>query len=267
MVPPGLSSRLRIANASTGRERCSRTKQTKTWSKDSASKGKAKMSACWNSTLVSPARSALRLASAIESAEISTEVKRASGLRWARVTVWAPTPHPDLEHLAPARVRGVGVQQVDQRTGLILQALVLPQVIAVYIRFAHGSTFVPRRRHVSNRQCRLSVGARRRAGPGRSREGSEWCRLSLCSILPRFSNTSNCCAPASYGTRDRYAAALSWRPNRSESFLRSIRFSTSMVTARFESKNTRECKNRSATSELSMPAKNSASSSDSHGKK
>ena len=34
------------------------------------------------------------------------------------------------------------MQQVDQRTGLILQALVLPQVIAVDIRFAHGSTFV-----------------------------------------------------------------------------------------------------------------------------
>ena len=51
---------------------------------------------------------------------------------------------PDLEHPAPARVGGVGMQQVDQRTGLILQALVLPQVIAVDVRFAHGSTFVYR---------------------------------------------------------------------------------------------------------------------------
>src|SRR6266487_1151545 len=89
MVPPSLSICLTIAKAATGRERCSRTKQTKTWSKDSALKGKAKMSACRNSTLVSPARSALRLASAIESAETSTDVNRASGLRWARVTVVA----------------------------------------------------------------------------------------------------------------------------------------------------------------------------------
>ena len=52
------------------------------------------------------------------------------------------------------------MQQVDQRTGLILQALVLPQVIAVDIRFAHGSTFVSRRRRVSNRLYSPSVGMR-----------------------------------------------------------------------------------------------------------
>ena len=69
---------------------------------------------------------------------------------------------PNLEHPAPARVSGVGMQQVDQRTGLILQALVLPQVIAVYIRLAHGSTFVSRRWHVSNRHRRPSVGVRGR---------------------------------------------------------------------------------------------------------
>ena len=54
------------------------------------------------------------------------------------------------------------MQQVDQRTGLILQALVLPQVIAVDIRFAHGSTFVRRRRDVSNQFCSVSVGMRGR---------------------------------------------------------------------------------------------------------
>src|SRR6266705_3379824 len=89
MLPPGLSTLLRTDKASTGREKCSRTKQTNTWSKDSALKGKAKMSACRNSTLVRPARSALRFASAIESAETSTDVNRAPGLRWARVTVVA----------------------------------------------------------------------------------------------------------------------------------------------------------------------------------
>ena len=94
MVPPGLSSLLRITNASTGRARCSKTKQTKMWSNDSALKGKAKMSACRNSTLVSPAEATFRLASAMESADTSTAVKRAPGLRRARVTVWAPTPHP-----------------------------------------------------------------------------------------------------------------------------------------------------------------------------
>ena len=55
----------------------------------------------WNSTLVSPARSARRLASAIESAEISTDVKFASWLRWAKVTVSAPTPHPTSSTLLP----------------------------------------------------------------------------------------------------------------------------------------------------------------------
>src|SRR6266498_2712934 len=101
MVPPGRSSPFRIARAATGRERCSRTKQTKTWSKDSASKGGAKTSACRSSTFASPARSTLRLASAIESAERSTDVNRAPGLRWARVTVWAPTPHPTSSTVLP----------------------------------------------------------------------------------------------------------------------------------------------------------------------
>jgi glutamate-1-semialdehyde 2,1-aminomutase len=50
---------------------------------------------------------------------------------------------PYLEHLAPAWICGVGVQQVHQRSGLVLQALVLTLVIAVHIRLAHG---VPRTR-------------------------------------------------------------------------------------------------------------------------
>jgi len=55
MLPPGLSTFPRIAKASTGCDRCSRTKQTKTWSKDPLSKGRAKMSACRHSTFVIPA--------------------------------------------------------------------------------------------------------------------------------------------------------------------------------------------------------------------
>jgi hypothetical protein len=46
-----------------------------------------------------------------------------------------------LEHLAPIRVNRVGVQQVDQGSALMVQALVLPSLISVYISFAHGSTF------------------------------------------------------------------------------------------------------------------------------
>ena len=41
------------------------------------------MSACRNSTFARPAAPALRLASASDSAETSTDVKLASGLRWA----------------------------------------------------------------------------------------------------------------------------------------------------------------------------------------
>jgi hypothetical protein len=50
------------------------------------------------------------------------------------------------------------MQQVDQRTGLILQPLVLPQMIAVDIRFVHGFAFVLRRRDDSNQLCSVSVG-------------------------------------------------------------------------------------------------------------
>lgn len=46
---------------------------------------------------------------------------------------------PSLEHRAPAGVDGVGVQQVDQRSGLSLQALVLARLIAVYVDVTHGS--------------------------------------------------------------------------------------------------------------------------------
>jgi hypothetical protein len=57
-------------------------------------KGKAKMSASAKRTLSSPAAFARRLASAIDAAEMSTEVNWAPGLFWARMTVWAPTPQP-----------------------------------------------------------------------------------------------------------------------------------------------------------------------------
>jgi hypothetical protein len=60
-----------------------------------------------------------------------------------------------FEHEAPARVCGVGVQQLDQRSGLILQALVLPRVITGHIRFAHDSV---------RKVC--SIGSVRVAGAG-----------------------------------------------------------------------------------------------------
>jgi len=42
-----------------------------------------------------------------------------------------------FEHRAPARIGGVGVQQIDQRSGLVLQALILAWLIAVYVGVAH----------------------------------------------------------------------------------------------------------------------------------
>ena len=60
------------------------------------------MSPCRSATLPRPARSTRRRASAIESAEMSTDVNRASGLRVASVTVWAPTPQPASSTVLPA---------------------------------------------------------------------------------------------------------------------------------------------------------------------
>jgi hypothetical protein len=45
-----------------------------------------------------------------------------------------------FEDDAPGGVSGVGVQQPDQRAGLIMQALVLPRVVAVHVRLAHVVT-------------------------------------------------------------------------------------------------------------------------------
>jgi hypothetical protein len=45
-----------------------------------------------------------------------------------------------FEDDAPGGVSGVGVQQLDQRAGLIMQALVLPRVVAVHVLVAHVVT-------------------------------------------------------------------------------------------------------------------------------
>jgi hypothetical protein len=80
---------------------------------------------------------------------------------------------PGLEHPTPARVRGVGVQQVDQRSSLMPQALVLPRVIAVYISFVHGprlpSSGPPS--FVLRQACVLNVIANPRA---RQRAAKHW---------------------------------------------------------------------------------------------
>jgi hypothetical protein len=49
-------------------------------------------------------------------------------------------PAPRLEHDAPGGVSGVGVQQLDERPGLIVQARVFLRVIAVHVREAHALT-------------------------------------------------------------------------------------------------------------------------------
>src|SRR5262249_6497091 len=51
---------------------------------------------------------------------------------------------PDLKHNTAGGVCRVGVQQVNQRSSLILQTLVLTRVVAVYISFAHDFTFLRR---------------------------------------------------------------------------------------------------------------------------
>ncbi len=100
-VPPGRSSRPSILSASSGWARCSRTKQTKTWSKEAGAKGSAKISACRNRTLVRQAASVARWAAAMDVAEMSIEVKRAPVLLRARVTVCAPTPQPASRTVLP----------------------------------------------------------------------------------------------------------------------------------------------------------------------
>ena len=68
---------------------------------DPSSNGRSKMSPWRNSTFVSPAASARRVASATDCSETSTDVNRACGLRRASVMVWAPTPHPASSTLLP----------------------------------------------------------------------------------------------------------------------------------------------------------------------
>ena len=43
-----------------------------------------------------------------------------------------------LEHRAPGRIRGVGVEQLDKGTCLVMQALVLARVVAVDVALAHA---------------------------------------------------------------------------------------------------------------------------------
>lgn len=70
---------------------------------------------CRNSTFVTTARSALRRACVIESGEMSTDVNRAPGLRWASVTVCAPTPHPASSTRLP---RGYAVSECSSSTSV-----------------------------------------------------------------------------------------------------------------------------------------------------
>ena len=73
----------------------------KTWSNEASAYGRSKMSACPNSTFVWPASRTRRSASAADSADRSTLVKRASGLLAASVTVCAPTPQPASSTRSP----------------------------------------------------------------------------------------------------------------------------------------------------------------------
>ena len=70
----------------------------------------------WNCTLMAPACSTFRLAWATEAAEMSTDVNRASGLRRARVTVWAPMPHPASSTTHPA---GYAVSECSESTSVL----------------------------------------------------------------------------------------------------------------------------------------------------
>ena len=63
------------------------------------------MSACWNVTFSSEAARARLRAASSDSAETSTQVKRAPGLLLARVTVCAPTPQPASSTRAPGGYR------------------------------------------------------------------------------------------------------------------------------------------------------------------
>ena len=70
-------------------------------------------------------------ASARDSAETSTEVNCASGLPARERDRLGADPAASLEHAAAGGVGGVVVQQVDERAGLVVQALVRAGVVAV----------------------------------------------------------------------------------------------------------------------------------------
>jgi hypothetical protein len=65
-----------------------------------------------------------------------------------------------LEHQAPGGVCGVGVQQIHERSGLIVEALVLPWVISVYVGFAHRSIILRERWNGSTRTTKRRVSHR-----------------------------------------------------------------------------------------------------------
>jgi len=100
--PPGRSTRRRAASAPAGSVRCSRTKQTKTWSKEPAGNGSANTSPLRNSTLARPRFRTSSRAAATESRETSIEMNAAPGLAAARMTVCAPTPQPTSSTWLPA---------------------------------------------------------------------------------------------------------------------------------------------------------------------
>ena len=141
IVPPGFSSAFSAVSASTGRARCSSTKQTKTWSNDAGANGRSKMSARRNVDVrEARRRRSRRSACASESAETSTDVKRALRAALRERDGLGADAAARLEHRAPRRVGGVGVQQVDERPRLVLQALDLARLVAVDVCSRHVGT-------------------------------------------------------------------------------------------------------------------------------
>ena len=92
----------------------------------------SKMSACWKSTL--GARS-VRLRQR-RLGDVDRRDQRAGAVGHQRHGLRAGAA-AGLEHAAPGRVGGVVVEQLDERAGLVVQALALALVIAVHVR--HGA--------------------------------------------------------------------------------------------------------------------------------
>ena len=94
------------------------------------------MSASRNSTLVRPACSTRSLAAAIDSAEIIN--RRETGIRalTGKRDRLAADATSTLEHRAPSRVCGIGMQKLDQRRRLIVKTLALARGYTVDVDVA-----------------------------------------------------------------------------------------------------------------------------------